>query len=47
MDIVYCLLMAIYLMITANSRQTARWVQRVLYALSGIMAGLAVLHVIT
>lgn len=47
MDMIYCLLMAIYLLMASNSKQTDGVAQKFLRILSAVMALLAVLHVIT
>lgn len=47
MDIMYCLLMAIYMLLAANSKEPKGFTRKFLYTLSAIMAFLAILHIIT
>lgn len=47
MDMLYCLLMAIYMMLAANSKETKGFARKFLYGLSAVMALLAILHIIT
>lgn len=46
MDAIYCLLMAIYMMLTASSDKTGKVASKFLYGLSFIMACFAVLHIV-
>lgn len=45
-ETLYCLLMAIYLMIAVNGRAEDKWMKHYLTGLSIIMAGIAVCHVL-
>lgn len=46
MDVLYFLLMAIYLMIASNGRAEDKWMKRFLTGLSIAMVGIAVYHLI-
>lgn len=46
MDVLYFLLMAIYLMVAANGRAEDKWMKHFLTVLSIAMVGIAVYHVI-
>lgn len=46
MEMIYCLLMAIYLLMAANDKHTDGWLNVFLRLLSALMATLAILNVI-
>lgn len=47
MDTLFCLLMAIYMILASNSEYAGKSTKKFLHALSAIMVLLAVIHIIT